>query len=80
MDPLQDLTVLIVDDNNDIIFLTEIILKNYGFHVLTASSASAAFEIIEKAYLDILIIDLGMPEESGYSLIERVRKLPPSQN
>jgi CheY-like chemotaxis protein len=43
--------------------------------VRTASSAAAALEAMAEELFDVLIIDIGMPEEDGYALIAKVRAL-----
>lgn len=72
------LTIIVVDDNEDILVLITYILESYGIEVLTVSSASAALRIIQQSRVDLLISDIAMPEEDGYSLIEKVRLLTPT--
>ncbi|MBE9052791.1 response regulator [Nostocales cyanobacterium LEGE 11386] len=74
----KGLTIIVVDDKEDILVLITYILKSYGIEVLTASSASAAFEIIQQSRVDLLISDIAMPGEDGYSLIQKLRSLTPS--
>ncbi|MFN6469517.1 MAG: response regulator [Nostoc sp. SerVER01] len=71
----QGRTILVVDDNEDIIALITCILKNYGIRVITASSALEAFEILKKMTVDLLISDIDMPENSGYLLIQKMRMI-----
>ncbi|MEH1800476.1 MAG: response regulator [Nostoc sp.] len=75
LDIFQGLTILVVDDSTDILFLITYIFESYGIQVITASNASAAFEIIKQYQVDLLIIDIAMPLENGYSLIQKVRSL-----
>ncbi|MDF5712190.1 MAG: response regulator [Nostoc sp. S4] len=70
----QGRTILVVDDNEDILALISCVLKRYGICVITASSALEAFEIVKKLTVDLLISDIDMPGESGYSLIQKIRK------
>jgi CheY-like chemotaxis protein len=46
-----------------------------GAEVTTASSAAEAFRLLKEAKPDVLVSDIGMPGEDGYSLIHRVRRL-----
>jgi hypothetical protein len=55
------------------------VLEDCGARVLLADSARAAMEILQRDQPDILISDIGMPQEDGYSLIRQVRKLEPHQ-
>ena len=77
--PLEDLRVLIVDDNEDTLVLTSFILEEYGIRAITAASASEALEMFLKAKPEMLICDLAMPGEDGYSLIRKIRNLEPEQ-
>ena len=75
----KGMTILVVDDNQDILVLISRVLKKYGIQVMTASSALEAFEVIKRCKLDLLISDIDMPGESGYSLIQKVRTLTSAQ-
>ncbi|MBD2209428.1 response regulator [Calothrix sp. FACHB-156] len=70
---LDNLRVLLVDDNEDSLFLTTFILENQGFQVTTATSVTQALETIEESKFDILISDIAMPDIDGYSLIRKIR-------
>ncbi|MBD6620929.1 response regulator [Komarekiella sp. 'clone 1'] len=75
----KGLTILVADDTQDNVFLTRYILKSYGIQVISASNASSAFALIKHESVDLLISDIDLPDESGYSLIHRVRSLMPLQ-
>ena len=55
----------------------ELYWEGYGADVLTAPSAREGLELMASWKPDVLLCDIGMPEEDGYSLIKRIRKLPP---
>lgn len=69
------LRVLVVDDEADSRDLLYLILNSCGAEVTTANSAAEAFATIKKQKFDILISDIGMPGEDGFSLIGRIREL-----
>ena len=73
---LQGLKVLIVDDEVDTRELIGEVLKECGSEVVLSCSAAEALEALEQHKPDILISDLGMPDEDGYSLISKIRALP----
>ncbi|RYX80882.1 PAS domain S-box protein [bacterium] len=76
---LDGLHVLVVDDQEDTrIFLT-VVLAKCGARVTAVASASEAFETLLELRPDVLLSDIGMPDEDGYSLIRRIRALPPEQ-
>lgn len=72
---LEGLRVLVVDDNEDALLLTRIMLEGYGTEVMTAQSASEALKMLSQTKPDLLISDLAMPGEDGYSLIRQIRNL-----
>ena len=73
---LQGLKVLVVDDEADTGELIGEVLKECGSEVIITRSAQEALAALEEHKPDILISDLGMPDEDGYSLIEKIRALP----
>jgi CheY-like chemotaxis protein len=71
-------TVLIVDDEPQILRLVEKMLGASGVKVLVAPRPSEALKICELTAIDILISDVSMPEMDGIRLADRVLKLHPS--
>jgi signal transduction histidine kinase/ActR/RegA family two-component response regulator len=78
---LGGLLIVVVDDEADARDLLKTVLRQQGAEVLTASAASEAYRLIAEAVHtpDLLISDISMPGEDGYSLIRRIRSLPPGQ-
>ena len=68
-----------VDDEADARELLRRVLESRGAKVFTAASASQALDLVTKEKPDVLVSDIGMPEEDGYSLIRRVRALEPER-
>jgi PAS domain S-box-containing protein len=77
---LDKVHVLIVDDEVDAREFVKRLLEMAGATVSIASSASEAIERILARRPDVLVCDLGMPEEDGYSLIRELRVLEESQD
>lgn len=71
---LRGLKVLIVDDDRDGREMLGTALKGYGAQVRVMSSVVAALEIIDDFEPDILISDIRMPVEDGYSLLRKLRR------
>ncbi len=72
---LDGLRLLVVDDEEDTRTLLKMVLEKCGASVTTAASAHEAFALLRESRPDVLISDLGMPEEDGYALIKKVRAL-----
>ncbi|MFL6254499.1 MAG: ATP-binding protein [Pyrinomonadaceae bacterium] len=73
---LEGLRVLVVDDELDTCELLRTVLAHCGSEVTTASSVAEALEALERVRPSVVISDLGMPGEDGYSLITKIRALP----
>jgi CheY-like chemotaxis protein len=76
---LYGFRVLVVDDDVDTRELLEWVLKRAGAEVVAVSSAQEALEKLEKDKPHVLVSDIAMPDEDGYSLLRRVRALPPER-
>jgi signal transduction histidine kinase/ActR/RegA family two-component response regulator len=76
---LRGLRVLVVDDDADARDLVTRVLEQHDARVTAVPSAQAAFTALEGCRPDVLISDIGMPEESGYVLIQRIRRLVPER-
>ena len=62
-------TILIIDDSNTTLILLEWSLKNEGYKTLIARSVEEARTIISKTKPDLILLDLFMPDISGYDFL-----------
>jgi PAS domain S-box-containing protein len=76
---LTGLRVLVVDDDSDTREMISKMLNQYGAKVCTASSSVEALEAFHEWQPNVLVSDLGMPGEDGFTLIGKVRTLTPEQ-
>jgi len=72
---LRGVTVLMVDDDQESREVVAAHLIECGAAVLTAASAREAFDLLQHQNVSVLLADIGMPEEDGYTLIRRIRAL-----
>jgi PAS domain S-box-containing protein len=70
---LENIKVLAVDDEPDARLLLTAMLEQCGAEVRTCESAAEALVQIREFQPDILVSDIGLPEEDGYALIRRLR-------
>lgn len=70
---LEGVRVLAVDDEPDARALLTTLFEQCGATIQTASSAAEALAIIDDCPPDVLVSDIGMPGEDGYSLIKKLR-------
>jgi PAS domain S-box-containing protein len=77
--PLRGRRLLLVEDDDDARALLGELLERAGAEVSRAASAADAFALMEREPPHLVISDIGMPGEDGYSLIRRIRALPPEK-
>ncbi len=77
IDELEGLRVLVVDDEEVARERVTSILSEHGVILIPAHNAADAFEALVQYRPDVMISDIAMPIEDGYSFIRRVRRLPP---
>ena len=73
---LDGIKVLAVDDDADARELLDIVLSQCNADVRVVASAAQALMVLKGWRPDVIISDIGMPEEDGYSLIRKLRALP----
>jgi CheY-like chemotaxis protein len=72
---LRGLRVLVVDDDDDTRDLLETILSGAGALVACANSVSRAFELLISVRPQVIISDIEMPDENGYSFLGNLRSV-----
>lgn len=82
--PLAGLSAIVVDDDTDTREFLTTALQHYGMNVTAISSVRQALYTIARSKLsgkqpDILVSDIGLPEEDGYALIRQLRQMEPAQ-
>jgi CheY-like chemotaxis protein len=76
---LTDVKVLVLEDDDDTRDLLVSILRQLGADVTAAPDAASGMALLLDLLPDVVVSDIGMPHEDGYSFIRRVRMLPPEQ-
>jgi CheY-like chemotaxis protein len=76
---LDGIHVLLVEDDDDSRKLLGTMLKQHGADVTSASSVPDALRLFADKVPDILVSDIGMPEQDGYELMRRIRTLPAAE-
>lgn len=66
-------TVLVCDDEKDIVSALEIYLRSDGYNVLTAYNGQEALDILEKERVELVIMDIMMPVLDGISALMKIR-------
>jgi CheY-like chemotaxis protein len=68
--------VLIVEDHEDSAYLLAEVLTARGHDVRVALDASSGLAVASSESLDVIVLDIGLPEMDGYELARRMRALP----
>lgn len=66
-------TILLVDDDQDIVYIVTEFLKKHGYQVEAASDGERALELLKSSTPDLIIADLTMPNMSGWHFTQKVR-------
>jgi signal transduction histidine kinase/ActR/RegA family two-component response regulator len=72
---LAGLSVLVVDDDDESRSVVAACLESHGASVMTAQSSSEALDLLQRERVDVLLADVAMPGEDGYTLVRKVRAL-----
>ena len=68
-----NIKILIIDDSTTNVFILEAIFGSEGYQIITALSVSEAFYCIRKERPDIILLDLNMPEVSGFDFLKKIK-------
>ena len=67
--------ILIVDDDEDLSFIISEMLSSYGYTVTCATTGEEAFSLLEKERFHLLLLDINLPDETGFELCTELRKV-----
>ncbi|MBQ7706322.1 MAG: response regulator transcription factor [Lachnospiraceae bacterium] len=70
----NEYTILIVDDDEDLSLLICDMLSDNGYDYLTAGTLDEAYEILEKKRVHLILLDINLPDGTGFELCEELRK------
>jgi DNA-binding response OmpR family regulator len=73
---MQSKTILIVDDELNILVPLQFLMERNGFHVVLAQSGRDAFEALEKSKPDLILLDIMLPDLDGYEIFQMIRANP----
>lgn len=71
-------TVLLIDDDHEIVQSMRAVLESKGFRILTAGDGNAGINVAERENPDLIIVDMMMPKKSGFLVVEKIKRAPTS--
>jgi CheY-like chemotaxis protein len=73
----KKITVLFVDDDQQFLDVLQMRFYDLGYHALAANKPKDALEIARKFPLNLVVLDIGMPEMDGFRLLKALRQVIP---
>lgn len=67
-------TILIAEDDKDIVNLLKLYLESNGYRTVTADNGRDAYELVRQEKIDLAVLDIMMPEMDGYELAVKIRE------
>jgi signal transduction histidine kinase/DNA-binding response OmpR family regulator len=74
---MPEAVVLVIDDEPGVIQVCQRLLERAGFHVLAISQSTEGLELLERVHVDLLLVDIRMPDVNGFQVIDQARRRQP---
>jgi DNA-binding response OmpR family regulator len=71
----RDQTILIVEDEDQLVHLLSLWLKRAGYHTIAARNGDEALRLFHEAHPDLVLLDIQLPQRSGWEVCQRMREL-----
>jgi len=69
-------TILVVDDEPDVVSYLEMVLQDAGYHTVTAANGREGMTLVRRERPDLVVLDISMPEASGTRLYKELKTDP----
>lgn len=76
--PDSDYTILIIDDNEDLVSILTQELSQEGYSVLTAGNGIDGLSLLDQSIVDLVILDIKLPEMDGFEVLKIIKKKFPA--
>src|SRR3954454_16163812 len=76
MPPATPKTILLVDDDSEIIESMRTVLETRGYRILVARDGNAGLSVAERENPDLIVLDMMMPKKSGFLVLEKLKGRP----
>lgn len=68
-------SILIIDDDIDLSFIMSEMLESYDYNVTYVDTAEKAFQILENNIFDLILLDINLPDDTGFEICKELRKV-----
>ena len=75
MENADNATILIVEDESVFRLIYRGVLEKEGYHVLEAENGLIGWELVKKKKPDLVLLDLILPELSGYEVLKKIKEI-----
>jgi two-component system alkaline phosphatase synthesis response regulator PhoP/two-component system response regulator VicR len=72
--------ILTCDDEKNIVRLIQVNLERQGYEVVTAYNGRECLEVVEREHPDLIVLDLMMPEMTGFEVLDALKKNPATEH
>ena len=69
-------TILLIDDDREIIIALRTVLESKGYRVLTATDGNSGLAVAERENPNLVLVDMMMPKKSGFLVLEKLKSTP----
>src|SRR5947209_6012851 len=69
-------TILLVDDDAEILGAMKTVLERKGYRIVTASDGNMGLAVAERESPDLVVVDMMMPKKSGFLVLEKLKSRP----
>lgn len=73
---LSDQTILVIDDEQEILDVVRELLERHDYRVLTAASGREGLELLRKEKVHLILLDIMMPKMSGFEVLSELKRNP----
>ncbi len=71
---MSEKNILVIDDSSTNVVLLNAVLAQHGYEVTSALNAQEAYKLVDRQKPDLILLDLLMPEISGFDFLEQIKK------
>ncbi|MEG0383325.1 response regulator transcription factor [Solibacillus cecembensis] len=71
---MEESTILIIEDDADILEVLSLYVQNAGYHTLKATTIEEGWKLITTEAIDLMLVDINLPDGNGVDLVKRIRE------